>query len=117
MTKKCILQTTEQWRPGPQPFNRGDRVILDLASRHQARSEEHTSELQSQSNLVCRLLLEKKKTRHEFTHNHKNHSLHNCLQDHNHQHDNIYLCVLLQISRVTKHTVLSCLESLARCTS
>src|SRR2546427_5449079 len=29
------------------------------------RSEEHTSELQSQSNLVCRLLLEKKKTGEE----------------------------------------------------
>src|SRR2546430_13092400 len=29
------------------------------------RSEEHTSELQSQSNLVCRLLLEKKKTKIE----------------------------------------------------
>src|SRR2546430_306127 len=29
------------------------------------RSEEHTSELQSQSNLVCRLLLEKKKKRNE----------------------------------------------------
>src|SRR2546427_6887267 len=28
---------------------------------HEQRSEEHTSELQSQSNLVCRLLLEKKK--------------------------------------------------------
>src|SRR2546430_9058645 len=28
----------------------------------ESRSEEHTSELQSQSNLVCRLLLEKKKT-------------------------------------------------------
>src|SRR5438270_2154663 len=28
---------------------------------HNLRSEEHTSELQSQSNLVCRLLLEKKK--------------------------------------------------------
>src|SRR2546427_8287623 len=28
---------------------------------HARRSEEHTSELQSQSNLVCRLLLEKKK--------------------------------------------------------
>src|SRR5688572_31398295 len=28
---------------------------------HELRSEEHTSELQSQSNLVCRLLLEKKK--------------------------------------------------------
>src|SRR2546427_3307087 len=32
-----------------------------------ARSEEHTSELQSQSNLVCRLLLEKKK---KHSHNH-----------------------------------------------
>src|SRR3989475_7276971 len=32
------------------------------AARHRSeRSEEHTSELQSQSNLVCRLLLEKKK--------------------------------------------------------
>src|SRR2546427_3513983 len=30
------------------------------------RSEEHTSELQSQSNLVCRLLLEKKKTKTPF---------------------------------------------------
>src|SRR2546430_8612546 len=29
------------------------------------RSEEHTSELQSQSNLVCRLLLEKKKTKQQ----------------------------------------------------
>src|SRR2546427_8015093 len=32
-----------------------------LAVRGTGRSEEHTSELQSQSNLVCRLLLEKKK--------------------------------------------------------
>src|SRR5688572_31498024 len=31
------------------------------ATRGRPRSEEHTSELQSQSNLVCRLLLEKKK--------------------------------------------------------
>src|SRR5690606_41866349 len=31
-------------------------------SKLQARSEEHTSELQSRENLVCRLLLEKKKT-------------------------------------------------------
>src|SRR2546427_8955523 len=30
------------------------------------RSEEHTSELQSQSNLVCRLLLEKKKKKHTY---------------------------------------------------
>src|SRR2546430_6026168 len=30
------------------------------------RSEEHTSELQSQSNLVCRLLLEKKKSKSDY---------------------------------------------------
>src|SRR2546430_5933024 len=39
-------------------------ALLDQVSDfvgHVARSEEHTSELQSQSNLVCRLLLEKKK--------------------------------------------------------
>src|SRR2546430_6766218 len=35
------------------------RWIVDFAGG--SRSEEHTSELQSQSNLVCRLLLEKKK--------------------------------------------------------
>src|SRR2546427_7556289 len=34
------------------------------SNRVRLRSEEHTSELQSQSNLVCRLLLEKKKTQH-----------------------------------------------------
>src|SRR2546430_6576885 len=31
-----------------------------------SRSEEHTSELQSQSNLVCRLLLEKKKNKYTY---------------------------------------------------
>src|SRR5205085_9220152 len=35
--------------------------FLAAAIRAGVRSEEHTSELQSQSNLVCRLLLEKKK--------------------------------------------------------
>src|SRR2546427_9448649 len=35
--------------------------ICATASARRSRSEEHTSELQSQSNLVCRLLLEKKK--------------------------------------------------------
>src|SRR2546430_16674028 len=37
------------------------RVVAEVAAERNARSEEHTSELQSQSNLVCRLLLEKKK--------------------------------------------------------
>src|SRR2546427_9439170 len=38
-----------------------DRVIRRWDAVTGERSEEHTSELQSQSNLVCRLLLEKKK--------------------------------------------------------
>src|SRR2546430_4854064 len=37
----------------------------DSGSSVSVRSEEHTSELQSQSNLVCRLLLEKKKQRED----------------------------------------------------
>src|SRR5688572_31302246 len=40
----------------------GAPKVLMYATRHSVhRSEEHTSELQSQSKLVCRLLLEKKK--------------------------------------------------------
>src|SRR2546427_4588393 len=42
---------------GEEPEQIGVARVLDRADR----SEEHTSELQSQSNLVCRLLLEKKK--------------------------------------------------------
>src|SRR2546430_3959799 len=39
-----------------------DAALAKACGRTMTRSEEHTSELQSQSNLVCRLLLEKKKT-------------------------------------------------------
>src|SRR5688572_31725288 len=39
----------------------GVRDLVRRDAPHARRSEEHTSELQSQSNLVCRLLLEKKK--------------------------------------------------------
>src|SRR2546430_9272383 len=42
-------------------------VIRAMKSRRLSRSEEHTSELQSQSNLVCRLLLEKKKKHDNLT--------------------------------------------------
>src|SRR2546430_8869277 len=49
----------------PEVLARGLGVRVD-----HARSEEHTSELQSQSNLVCRLLLEKKKKpTSKLTHN------------------------------------------------
>src|SRR5688572_32875784 len=47
-------------RRGAEGPARGDS-LLRPGRRAERRSEEHTSELQSQSNLVCRLLLEKKK--------------------------------------------------------
>src|SRR2546430_8035084 len=51
--------------PGSTDQSRHDctlHLFWPLAAiSHHPRSEEHTSELQSQSNLVCRLLLEKKK--------------------------------------------------------
>src|SRR5690606_29458715 len=41
--------------------NSADEAMVQLAHLRLARSEEHTSELQSRENLVCRLLLEKEK--------------------------------------------------------
>src|SRR2546427_4534964 len=46
---------------GARGEHRADRDVARAVVARLARSEEHTSELQSQSNLVCRLLLEKKK--------------------------------------------------------
>src|SRR2546430_4332039 len=50
-------------KPIPPTIPTPIRLILikSAVSSQSGRSEEHTSELQSQSNLVCRLLLEKKK--------------------------------------------------------
>src|SRR2546430_3623770 len=44
---------------------RKNLLRVSASPRDQIRSEEHTSELQSQSNLVCRLLLEKKKSKQQ----------------------------------------------------
>src|SRR2546430_3134525 len=46
------------WGGLPLLFRRQPLSVY-AREQHKARSEEHTSELQSQSNLVCRLLLEK----------------------------------------------------------
>src|SRR5690606_41363980 len=50
--------------PRDHDVRRGAGLGANRAMAHQAplRSEEHTSELQSRENLVCRLLLEKKRT-------------------------------------------------------
>src|SRR5256886_4047847 len=66
-----------------------------------SRSEEHTSELQSQSNLVCRLLLEKKKKKRLKNQHHKKQKSHLL---YNSTHNNRYamhtsLCI--QLSRTT----------------
>src|SRR2546427_3651344 len=53
------LIRTAQIRSSSTAQSRGDSTPMKTS--RQWRSEEHTSELQSQSNLVCRLLLEKKK--------------------------------------------------------
>src|SRR2546430_10011169 len=62
---------------GPQRNGERARLPRDpfrhAFERVGARSEEHTSELQSQSNLVCRLLLEKKKTDMESKVRHSSH--------------------------------------------
>src|SRR5256886_12318054 len=54
----------ERARRDRVPAMSGRILVVDdqRAIAEMMRSEEHTSELQSQSNLVCRLLLEKKKT-------------------------------------------------------
>src|SRR5438270_5214034 len=55
--------TSQCCAPAPPilEFDAAGNLIGGAGAQH--RSEEHTSELQSQSNLVCRLLLEKKKTK------------------------------------------------------
>src|SRR2546428_10067366 len=52
----------------PLEPTRAAKRVIQLGERNAARSEEHTSELQSRSDLVCRLLLEKKKTQSASTH-------------------------------------------------
>src|SRR2546422_7179086 len=63
-------------RPAVAALVRDPRSSMQIWSRHQgypgdewtwaARSEEHTSELQSRLHLVCRLLLEKKKNKNQL---------------------------------------------------
>src|SRR5688572_32644663 len=51
-------------------------MSLNMLIETSGRSEEHTSELQSQSNLVCRLLLEKKKKKQNIQNPHQRNHLH-----------------------------------------
>src|SRR5205807_10128216 len=66
--RSWVSSTSPAQRLGLERINEGtafslrrDPLILDAHPPARLRSEEHTSELQSPCNLVCRLLLEKKK--------------------------------------------------------
>src|SRR5690349_22897672 len=56
-TLSCAVEPEPE--PDPEPDEQPARATATLVT---ARSEEHTSELQSRREIVCRLLLEKKKT-------------------------------------------------------
>src|SRR5256885_7768900 len=57
-----FLTSADQFRPAAPPAFGSPDYLAALAER----SEEHTSELQSPCNLVCRLLLEKKKKKYDY---------------------------------------------------
>src|SRR2546430_10241770 len=58
---------SQSLRPTFPEARSGSIAVSSAIQTRRRRSEEHTSELQSQSNLVCRLLLEKKKQNNGFT--------------------------------------------------
>src|SRR2546427_8451334 len=60
LLKPGLTRFTSSYASGPFSVSHKAPVTGSI------RSEEHTSELQSQSNLVCRLLLEKKKALHSI---------------------------------------------------
>src|SRR2546427_6774890 len=72
----CALAKVQDLRELPHALTASLQHVFEVpqvalrlwnVSGAQTRSEEHTSELQSQSNLVCRLLLEKKKKKKRET--------------------------------------------------
>src|SRR2546426_4012884 len=64
ITSVSVTLSTVQLTTSPAAI--GDN--RSMLSKRLRRSEEHTSELQSPCNLVCRLLLEKKKKKQQHTH-------------------------------------------------
>src|SRR5256885_6493096 len=72
--QRVLACEVNKWRPSSSirrfraqnhVLSPSDVMLLSLAAFRMQRSEEHTSELQSPCNLVCRLLLEKKKKKHK----------------------------------------------------
>src|SRR3989442_10455410 len=80
--RSTLFPYTTLFRSSPSPGPAGPRRARrsrappppSASPRPPHRSEEHTSELQSRPHLVCRLLLEKKKTRKHTTHGNHSHT-------------------------------------------
>src|SRR5438046_3257400 len=76
--RSTLFPYTTLFRSRPRPFRsapaRRERRNGGPTRRRRARSEEHTSELQSLTNLVCRLLLEKKKNKNQHEHDRQTHA-------------------------------------------
>src|SRR5437870_13875484 len=74
----CSSKTTAYFVSGGHGFNSVHGRMPSIAmGANAARSEEHTSELQSRGHLVCRLLLEKKKKKKKKTLKPKSKNTHN----------------------------------------
>src|SRR5690606_40742583 len=63
LTVLTVIEAIPSYISQYLPQDQQDRNVAETKDQMAARSEEHTSELQSRENLVCRLLLEKKKTK------------------------------------------------------
>src|SRR2546430_11204404 len=102
LARGAAKKTPPSFRPKPalSPARRSAPTIRAWIDAHcdpradaaasapsRTRSEEHTSELQSQSNLVCRLLLEKKKTNQAVTITQPNQT--GSAPHHTHHHDSL----------------------------
>src|SRR5262245_64928498 len=67
--RRLTVEATEAEAVAAGSVLGGRWVRVERVGRRRLRSEEHTSELQSLRHLVCRLLLEKKKTQRKMTTN------------------------------------------------
>src|SRR6266446_3841218 len=93
--RSTLFPYTTLFRPGhtlaDRTLQRDTLAFLAQRDLSEARSEEHTSELQSPCNLVCRLLLEKKK---------KSIPLHRAASHHAHSHDRLLFDCLADFFKI-----------------
>src|SRR2546426_6123221 len=65
LVKEAAMHALRRVLPDISALEEDKPIPKEILEKLKVRSEEHTSELQSPCNLVCRLLLEKKKKKHK----------------------------------------------------